>query len=293
MSQEVSATNNGVTVTSTTATQEEVNESVGLTADGAAVAAKEETETPETVETQVEKIAVATETVEEVENEQEEIEKKKGRGGFQRKIDKLAAEKFRLEGELKAERERRLAEETKEEPVRVLAEGEPKPEDFETTEAYIRAQTRWEVRQELATERQAAQDREVLDTYAKRVNETKANHDDWDEVYSSLGDATVPQSVQLVLIEMEEGPEIVYLLAKDAELRDSLNKMSPQRAIVEIGKLASSLSRSEKSTPTKRVVSSAPAPIKPVGGAQTKSQKPLDEMSMADYMKARDSGRTA
>lgn len=228
------------------------------------------------------------------------VKKRIARAKTQR--DKATSRSQELEAELDELRARGAEKQTAE-PVKSYAEGEPKPEDFETTEAYIKAQARWEVRQELAEQEatktkaaQEAKDRETLDGYAKRVSEAKEKHDDWDEVYESVGDMTIPSSVQLALIKRKDGPELVYHLAKNPELVKLLNEMDPLEAVSELGGIAKSISssRSEESAPVRKSVSSAPAPIKPVGGAGTKSQRRLDDddVSMKEYIEARRAGRT-
>lgn len=232
------------------------------------------------------------------ESETEETEagesEKKSKSKLQKRFDKLTADKYRLEGELEALRSQ------KQEPAPKPKEGEPKIDDFSDLESYYKAQARWEVKQELAEQKAAEEKkaeetkgREILETYQKRVTDIRTKHEDWDEVYESIGDATLPPSVQLAILELEEGPEVVYQLAKNAELREKLNTMSAPRAIAEIGRIAASLSKSETPAPEKRPVSTAPAPIKPLGGAATKSQVALDELPMKQYIEARKSGRTS
>lgn len=295
MSQVVTASNGSMSAASSTQTQEEVNAAVGLDKEGKPL--PEVKETKETSEAQAETV-VEPETTEEVQEAEEGEKKSKGKTGFQKRIDKLTADKYRLEAELE---EMRASKTTKTQetaqPAQVQAEGEPRIEDFTTIPDYVKAHTKWalaEAKKSEQAEAQQSRDREVLDNYTKRVADERVNHEDWDEVYDSIGEATVPQPVQLALLKRKDGPLLVYHLAKNPEIVDALNQMDPLEAVSELGYIAASISssRSENSAPAVRV-SSAPAPIKPVGGANTKSRVPLDKMPMKEYMAARKAGRTA
>ena len=80
--------------------------------------------------------------------------------------------------------------------------------------------------------------------------------------------------------------------------------MKPFKAIAEAWKISEKLGESEgdeeeveeekpaaKAKVEEKPVRKAPEPIRPVGNGKTRGTVPLNEMSMADYKKARAAGR--
>jgi hypothetical protein len=261
-----------------------------------------------------EKTAVAEpedepEETEEHPKDDKEVERPKGKGGFQKRIDKLIREKSGLE-ERAAAAERKAADlearQPKEEAKKPAVQGEPVRSEFATDEEYIKAQARWEVRQELkeqkAAEERATEEARIQATYKAyndRLLEARSHIEDFDEKMATAGDLKVPQSVYLSIIEMENGPEVAIYLAEHPEMAAELMEMSPLRATANVWKLSESLApeekeeKEEKPPVVEKIVSKAPPPIKPVGGGSTKSSVPLGEMSMRDYKKARAAGRVS
>jgi hypothetical protein len=249
----------------------------------------------------------------EEETKPEEGEKpKKSSGGFQKKIDRLIKHNATLSEELEATKKRAAdleAKTGKPAEVKPDADPEPKIEDFQTHELWVKAQARWEVRQEMKAQREqeakdaeAARQKEVFDTYNAKVSEAQAKYDDWKEVVGQSVD--LPTAVVLAVLEMENGPDVAYHLGKHPELRDQLLEMSNLKAIGKVWRISEELAGEKKeetedddkesekveAKPAKPV-SKVPAPIKPVGGGSTKSSVPLDQLSMSEYKKARAAGR--
>lgn len=250
--------------------------------------------------------------------------KAKGKGGFQRRIDKLTREKTQALELAGQERLARLRLEAQLAPHRGAGAteqahagglgdpGDPKPseEQFETWEDYTEGLTRWAVRQEAKAQKQkelqadaeeAANQRlrETFDAHNKRLNTARQQYEDWEQVAASLEDGgAIPQSVGLAMIELDNGPAVMYHLAKNPGLLAKLNEMSEVRAVAEIGRIAASLSGNNtaenahagRSSPESWPVSTAPAPIKPVGGSATKAATDPSRMPLADYIKWRNGG---
>jgi hypothetical protein len=316
------ATQNGVTLASTTSSQEELNRVLQDTDSDKHPSNPE----PSNQVSNQSSSAAGPNQEQQAESEpasdtgtpesEEEQPRARGKGGFQRRIDKLTREKtqaLELAGQERLARLRlqaQLAGKAAGAPEsRAAGDHDPKPteEHFETWEDYTEALTRWAVRQEAKSEKQreiqadaeeAANERlrENFEAHNKRVNAARQQYEDWDQVAESLeGGGAIPQSVGLALVELENGPAVMYHLAKNPGLLTKLNEMSEVRAVAEVGRIAASLSSAEtavegKSSPEPWPVSAAPAPIKPVGGSATKTATDPSKMPLADYIKWRNAG---
>lgn len=205
-----------------------------------------------------------------------------------KRVNKLTGRMYGLENEneqLKAQLEHGRKAEP--ESVRAVPSGRPKADDFATTEEWIEAIADWKA-QERERERiqQTEQQRvkETFDTYNQRVSEARGKYDDFDEV---VGQAIkIPQLAQLAVVELENGPDIAYYLGNHPDVCEELRDLSPIKVIARIVKIGDSLS-SGTQPPKKKLVSSAPEPIKPVGGAAAKSSVPLADLPYSEYAKRR------
>lgn len=188
---------------------------------------------------------------------------------------------------------------------------EPKLEDFANQEngydKWVKAQSRWDARQvvketvanqqKAAEEADAAEEQRVeqentkktFDAYNAQVDKTREKHPDWDDVIKAGADVPMSQGVQLAVIESENGPEVAYYLCTHKDEAKALNTMSVPRAMVEIGKISAKLLKADDApSPERKPVTSAAAPLRPVGRAGTTSSVPLDTLSYEDYRRVRD-----
>lgn len=200
---------------------------------------------------------------------------------------------------------------------------EPKPEDFTTVQEYTDALVSYRVDQRLRekeTQAQAAAEQREKEArareFGKRMAETRAKHDDFDDVLRSIQGTNLDRvhtDVTEYIQESEHGGDLLYHLAKNPDVLERLQKMSPRKFIAELGKLetkfeapASALSK-EKETPstlsqvaaptTTTPVSKAPAPIAPLdtAGVAPVAKKP-EEMSVSelrDYRRQQERERRA
>lgn len=193
------------------------------------------------------------------------------------------------------------------------AEDNPKPElkDFANeTDAYekwVEAVAEWKSDQRItariaqqqkdvaeateADERQAESDRQkkTFDAYNAQVDKTREKFPDWDEVITAGADVPMTEGVRLAVVEAENGPEVAYYLCTHKDEAKALNAMSVPRAMVEVGKISARLQKSDDThSPERRPVSSAVAPIRPVGARGATSVKTLDSMDMDEYNRVRD-----
>lgn len=229
-------------------------------------------------------------------------EKAKPKGGFQQRIDKLTKRNRTIEDEnatLKRELEslRKPQTEQRTQQVQKDPNAEPKREDFASEIDFVRAMTRWEVRQENERSRQAESQRQqeettkqVFDSHYKRVSEARGRIEDFDEVIEDSG-IEISKEAAMAIYECENSADVMYHLAKNPEDAETLKQLSPIRQIAAIGHISASLGSEKPSRAPKKLESTAPAPITPVGGASSKSSVPLDQSDIHSYMKARQAGR--
>lgn len=231
-------------------------------------------------------------------SEPEIEQERRGKGGFTKKIDKLTARNYQL-SETNAQLQQRLEAIERRlagEPARKPTEStKPVPDNFKTYEEYVEALADWKSEQRVAkafdekeqtTQKQAedARVKEVFDSYNKRVEEARGRFEDFDEVVGR-DDISIPQSVQLAIVEMDNGPEVAYYLGQHPEEAKKLLAMTPMQSVIAVGKMSATLGTTN--SPEKRPVTGAPPPIKPVGAASTKSARSLEDMPQREYNRIR------
>jgi hypothetical protein len=230
---------------------------------------------------------------EEVESEKEKPKKK---SGFQRRIDKLNSRVTSGQQEIEYWKEQALkgASVPKPAPEVVTAKadeaGKPDPSKYETHAKYIEDLTDWKIDQrdqKKRTEVLQTEYQKVVQTHNDRVKSFADSHDDWEETMENL--KTVPNSptVRQIITTSENGPELLYELAKNPVEATRIAKLSPIDAAREMGKLESrlaSLSSPEKETPTKKLTN-APKPLEPVGTGKGSTKKSIydPDISQAEF----------
>jgi len=247
-------------------------------------AADLQTETEQSEETQEKPEVEQTESEAESGAADEKRESKpKGKGGFQRRIDKLTRRIYELEKERESGKGQ----------TRPTEDPEPKESDFNDVHAFLKAQAKWEARQEVRAERAAeekrAEDRrmqQVFDDYNRGVESLEEKYEDFDEVMESAT-VSIPKAAQIAIIEHENGPEIAYYLAKHPDEAEQLLEMSSTRAVAEIGRIGYQISSASKQKPR----TTAPAPVRHVGSSAARSSVPLGQLDYQAYKKARESER--
>lgn len=316
-------------VASMTATQEQVDHAVSadwrepIAPKEAVVPASEEPaeevveveETPEATE-EIQKAETAPDS--EPEPKQEDEKPVKGRGGFQKKIDKLTGEKKeaqakaeRLETELSDYRERLKAiedslagkpAETKSEKV-ASASGVPKPlesdigtkyKDWnEYQEALIDWKADLKIEAKLAERDQTAQQREAEDiqearatSYREAAGEFVKDHPDFNEkvVAATKAGMKLPQPILDRIQELPNGPAVTYHLVTNPDEALALVEAEPVNGFIMLGRIAYGLeleaAKPEATkTPAKKPVSTAPPAVKPVTGNSAKTFTSLQDSS--------------
>lgn len=292
----VTATNAGTTLASMTATQEELNLAAGLTAEGKRPEEKEAEPKTEPEKQAAPEAEAEPEPRSEPEPEQEEEQEQqeapvKGKGGFQRRIDKLTS-KLRL-----TEQER---DELREAQKQKAAETQPQPksdkplrENFVTEDEWIDAYADWRDAKKEVESRQAEEKerfKTVLTNFNKQLDAEREAHDDFDEVVGSP--VEIPKSVELAIPHLKNGAAVAYHLGKNPDLAAQLMDMDPLQAVAEVGAISRELLAKSTGAPApdKKPERRASAPIQPVPAGSSKASLRLDDpnLSQADYNRIRD-----
>jgi hypothetical protein len=284
--------------------------------------ASEKTASTEEVQ-QTEKIAAseATKTEDpanEIEESEEEISarlaaeeteetKGKKKSGYQRRLDKLTKQKADAQREVDFWKAKALegkgAEPTKVEAAKpvVNTSDEPKSDQFEKHEDYVKALAKWEVKQELAAEKAAireqalkADNKKQLDSHIDRVKAFEKETPDFKEVMEDIATVRISTAVQNAIIDSEHGPKLMYEFAKNPEELQRISALSPEAAARAVGKLEAKFESSAgkkieaaaETTPVKKV-STAPKPINTINSKAGHTATTRDEIPYDQWVKLR------
>lgn len=218
------------------------------------------------------------------ENDDDQLHDKKRRGkSAEARIDELTR-KFR-DAERRAEALERLVtgQSTPDSPQ--VGADRPKPDDFSTYDDYIDALTDWKVEQKFQrtsseTAQKANADIRAVN-WESRVESARTSIPDYDTVVGS-SELPVAQHVADALMESERGPELAYYMATHPTFADQLNRMSPVKAAVELGKLETSLT-----APPVKAASKAPPPATPIKTTASSAPANLANADMDTFIKMR------
>lgn len=245
------------------------------------------------------KAAAEGDDFEESEEGSSDEQKPKKKGGFKKRIDKLNAKLSTAEQEKEFWRQEALKK-TQGQPVKEavsqkVAEGKPKADDFATHEEFVEALTDWKVEQkdkerDLKSRQSAlkAESEKQINSHVERVKAFATSHDDFEEVMESVDDISVSPTVQELILGSEQGPELMYELAKNRAEFERITQLAPLAAAREVGKIEARLKKQEAAIETK--TTKAPRPINPVGGkASSGSKKSIydENLTQKEYEKLR------
>jgi hypothetical protein len=270
------------------------------------VEAKEHVEASEALENEVtDAEKLESDDVDETEDQtkdETDVAKPKKKGGFQKRIDKITKEReaARLEArllqeELIRERAAKKATEPKTEAVdtkkATTSDGRPDPEQYKTAAEYFEALTDWKVEQnEKAKEfkrkaEMAKQEQEkTLAGFREKTKEFKKSTTDFDEVLAAVDHIPLTPVMQDLIINSDNGHQILYELAKDPDVYEQVMKLSPIMAAKEMGRREARLAVKSSDEPTETKTTKAPPPIKPVTKSTAVSTKNPGEMSYQEYL---------
>lgn len=268
----------------------------------------ESTEASETTEELEESSQDESEGQDEDDSDSDEStnQKPKRKSGFQRKIDKLTKRNAEKERELEYWRAEALkskqqkpeteqAQEQVETPkLSHQDDGRPNADEFDTYEAYIDALTDWKLEQKERAKEIQAKETQVkneyqakVDAHSKRLNEFVQKHDDFQEVIENVDDINMSLAVQQAILESDDGPHLMYELAKQRDEYARICQLPPFAAARELGKFEAQI----KASSTQKQVTEikkpkAPPPISPVGSKVSMS-KSLSDMDYDEYRRVR------
>lgn len=216
----------------------------------------------------------------------------------QRDLAKQEAEQARirtqeLEQELKAIKSQAA-------PKEQSRDEKPRPDQFVDAFEYAEALADWSAenavmraRQE-DTEKKLAEERnKVIEGWNTRLNATKAELPDYEEMVAS-SDVVVSDQVRDAILESDVGPRILYHLAENPDIAEKISKSSLITALREIGKLEAKFEKTEpKEVKPVAQKSKAPAPISPLKATNSEQAviTDTDKMTFAQYKAMRQAKR--
>ncbi|HSS29912.1 MAG TPA: hypothetical protein VLL06_02730 [Nitrospiraceae bacterium] len=174
------------------------------------------------------------------------------------------------------------------------ADGAPNPEDFKTVAEYADALVEFKLTKRLAereqeqTQKQQQQAADqVKSAFIERLEKARETITDYDDVVGAV-DTQIPPHMAQYVMESDLGPLLGYHLAKHPEEIQRLVKLSPIRAIAELGKLEASLEKKPEVRPAViPAVSKAPSPIEPLDGGSATVNKDPAKMTLQELREFR------
>ena len=241
------------------------------------------------------------------ETEQQPEPKKKGDGGFQRRINRLTAD-FRAAQARAEEAERRAQElERRQATTTPASADEPRPprlEDFRSYEEYERADRAYvadkatreaekrfkaaEAERQAAAQREAdaKRMREAAERFNKSAEDVAEHYEDLAEVMDDMWRGRVPvirnndAIARYIIEESDRGPELAYHLANNAEAAERIGRLTPLAQVKELVKLEASLPK--PNAPATK----APTPPRTLGGRGGSDTKDPEKMTIDEMRKA-------
>lgn len=212
----------------------------------------------------------------------------------QAELDAIVA-KEKAKAERRARREAEQRQErapTQQETQGKADDAEPKREQFETYEDYVRALGRYEARvenkrirdeeqQSRAAERQQKEAQKLSERVEGVVERGREAFKDFDAKIEKLfKEVQVGPAMYAAMVESSASEQVCYHLATHLDEADEIAAMSPTQQALAIGRLESRLESQKKS------VSKAPPPVSTVrGSSSSASSAPSDNDSMEDWVK--------
>ena len=215
--------------------------------------------------------------------ESTEAEKPK-EDGFQKRIDKVTADKYAEKRRADDLQKKIDAYEAK--PKETLKEPTLADHDYDE-DAHEQASIKYKI--DLGVQNTLAAQQADAKAEQQQTAQAKVQGDFNDRI-SALGKEdfaakadlipTLPNGVADALMQAEDGAAMIYHLGSNPSKADAISQMSPSMAIMELGKLSTQLS-----TKPETKLSAAPDPIEPVKAGSSLSSAVDDDMSMDDWMR--------
>lgn len=242
---------------------------------------------PKVEAAQTEDVKVEEQAEEGQQNDRDE----KGRfKGVQPRIDELT--RARREAEREASYWRGIAQQGQAQQSAPAAPIKPTPDKYDDYGDYVEALTDWKTEQAVAKRMEQDSTRKVAETrsqtFAERQVATRAVLPDYDAVVGA-SETPIANHVGEALMESDRGPELAYHFAKNPDVLQNLNGMTPMQAAREIGKLEATLPTKTAPVVPSKKLSTTPAPASTTVTQGRATQPALATASMDEYMAQRKS----
>ncbi|RLC24897.1 MAG: hypothetical protein DRH93_03315 [Deltaproteobacteria bacterium] len=163
----------------------------------------------------------------------------------------------------------------------------PDSDDFETAEEFEDAMVDWKVRKKIEEQRLEDQKHQQEVENAKIESKIQEHMATGEKKYKDFAETMegleLKRSLLTPIAKLKNSSDVIYYLGKNQDKADDLNDLVQSDEIIEAGALLQRISSSIKS----KKLSSPPKPIRPTKGKSNGTLKSLDEMSNAEYRKAR------
>jgi hypothetical protein len=182
-------------------------------------------------------------------------------------------------------------------PVR-SADPEPKVADFGDYDDYVRALTDHRVKMAKAEWETEARQRETqaeqkqrMEALQTKMQEGFQRYADFEEITFDPTATHITPMVVDILADCDAPADVAYYLAKNRVEGVAISRMTPIQAARAIARIEAKIAAAPAPAPTNqpRRVSSAPAPIAPIGAGPAGGNKDPDKMTMKEYRAWRES----
>lgn len=261
-----------------------MNEDVRLPDEAAPeVVAEEVAETPEVVEETTEETTVKAEEGDSP-PPQDEVEKSESQRRRERRIEHAKELKRKAEESQQAlDRIKKAGE----------ADAEPKEDEYEDYTEYVAARAVWSAARKTDDRQAAVVQAEIEALEAQRTAEVDAVWQDRTaeaktrlQNFEQVAFSNIPVTAEMgdTIKRAENGPDVLYHLGSNPAVAHRIASMDSIEQVFELGRISAELK-----APKPITQSSAPDPIKPVGG-RASPQKDPSKMSNDEYRQWRANG---
>lgn len=169
------------------------------------------------------------------------------------------------------------------------AAAEPNQDDFDDYNDYVGAVADHRVKAARQTWEREATDKTANENNAKRQADLQAKleaghakYDDFAEVAFDHTAIHITPMIVDILADCDNAADVAYHLAKNRVEGVQISRMTPTQAARAIAKIDISYAAGGLPPPPKKTTN-APPPINPVGASNTAGEKPLDDMTQAEF----------
>ena len=197
--------------------------------------------------------------------------------GVKKRIDKVTRQKYEAVAE---------ANRYKAELEQLRAQIAPKQEapdisQFDTLDDYVEAVAEYKLNQKTQTaqsqQAQQTQAQAVAQDWVAKVEKVRSVAPDFDAVFNNVASIEFAPMALEAVAQHPKGAEIAYMLGKDISEAYRIAALPPSQQLMAIGEIAA-----RTNVPKPKTVSTAPAPVKPVGSSSG-GKKSINEMSDKEY----------